>query len=1000
MRFFIEELEVFFPYDLVYREQLEYMTELKHALDAQGDALLEMPTGTGKTISVLALVTSYQHARPETGKLIYCTRTVPEMTKTMEELKRVIAYRDEEVEKDKLKSATTTINTISSTSTTSILSNNSSSSTTSSSSSSSSTLTSTTSTLTVSNPFLGVCLSSRRNLCILPEVMDESDRERVDSGCKRLTASWVKQRREEGRSVKSCSFFDQFDAGGGREESSSVMKGVFDLTDLKEIGQQRGWCPYFLARQAISYARVVVYSYQYMLDPKIASQISKELEANSIIVFDEAHNIDNVCIESMSVSLDRPLLDAASRDLRILDAGVKNMKEKDALKLQEEYSLLVAGYNAGGGGGGGGGGGAPPLGGGGGEEYPAAPVLPADVLAEAMPGSIRNAELFIHFMRSVLRYLRERIKVSAIESATPTAFLSALATDLAIDIRPLRFAYTRLNSLMRTLGGQLGAVSTIDGDGGGEGGGGVGNNANVAEPDLTAIQLVADFCTLCATYPSGFMVILEPFNSKTPHIPDPILQLACLDASIAIKPVFEKYQSVVLTSGTLSPIDMYPRMLSFTPVIRVQLQMSIERPCILPMVVSRGSDQTILTTKFEQRDDIGVLRSYGNLLTSLCSTVPDGVVAFFPSYSYMEMIISAWHAMGVLRQVETTKLLFIETKDIVESTLALTNFKKACDCGRGAVFFSIARGKVAEGIDFDRHYGRLVILFGIPFQYTLSVVLRARLAFLRDTLHIKESDFLTFDAMRQAAQCVGRIIRSKKDYGVIVFADKRYGSADKRSKLPQWVLQFLPDSHLSVAADASVHLTRSFIKSMSQARPLNEGLGKSLLSVTHIEMINEEKKKKGEFAGMGSGGSGGGGGVNGGVISALATASIAVRQQLERQQQFQITSAGCDNDKWQGNADDLLGLAYADDENENEKEKEDDGLLKQILMDDDKIGNDVILGDGTGEQNMIEAAFRSTLRAERSEKTLLFEEGRKMRNENGECDHTDDIERKAKKARI
>lgn len=30
------------------------------------------------------------------------------------------------------------------------------------------------------------------------------------------------------------------------------------------------------------------------------------------------------------------------------------------------------------------------------------------------------------------------------------------------------------------------------------------------------------------------------------------------------------------------------------------------------------------------------------------------------------------------------------------------------------------RGKVAEGIDFDRHYGRLVVMFGVPFQYTLS----------------------------------------------------------------------------------------------------------------------------------------------------------------------------------------------------------------------------------------------------------------------------------------
>jgi DNA excision repair protein ERCC-2 len=40
-----------------------------------------MPTGTGKTISMLALITSYQLAHPECGKLIYCTRTVPEMEK-------------------------------------------------------------------------------------------------------------------------------------------------------------------------------------------------------------------------------------------------------------------------------------------------------------------------------------------------------------------------------------------------------------------------------------------------------------------------------------------------------------------------------------------------------------------------------------------------------------------------------------------------------------------------------------------------------------------------------------------------------------------------------------------------------------------------------------------------------------------------------------------------------------------------------------------------------
>ena len=47
----------------------------------------------------------------------------------------------------------------------------------------------------------------------------------------------------------------------------------------------------------------------------------------------------------------------------------------------------------------------------------------------------------------------------------------------------------------------------------------------------------------------------------------------------------------------------------------------------------------------------------------------------------------------------------------------------------------------------------------------LRSVLRARLEYLRENFQIKENDYLSFDAVRQAAQCVGRVIRSKADYG-------------------------------------------------------------------------------------------------------------------------------------------------------------------------------------------------------------------------------------------
>ncbi|CAM9905147.1 unnamed protein product, partial [Phaeothamnion confervicola] len=183
--------------------------------------------------------------------------------------------------------------------------------------------------------------------------------------------------------------------------------------------------------------------------------------------------------------------------------------------------------------------------------------------------------------------------------------------------------------------------------------------------------------------------------------------------------------------------------------------------------------------------------------------------------------------MGVLKRVLEKKLVFIETKDVVETTLALDNFKRACDCGRGAIFFSVARGKVAEGIDFDRHYGRAVVLFGVPFQYTLSHTLRARLEYLRTKFQIREGDFLTFDALRQAAQCVGRVIRSKTDYGLMVFADSRYNRHDKRSKLPQWILQFLDESHLNLSVDTAVAVTKQFLREMAQ--PVDREVLKTIL---------------------------------------------------------------------------------------------------------------------------------------------------------------------------
>jgi DNA excision repair protein ERCC-2 len=790
MKFLIENLVVYWPYDRVYPEQYQYMTKLKQTLDAKGNCLLEMPTGTGKTVSLLALITSYQLQWPKkVGKLIYCTRTVPEMTKAMVELKRVIRARNTELRAEQQ----------------------------------------------AANNITAVCLSSRRNMCIHEDVIGHADTERVDSACRKLTAPFV--RADENQ--PHCDYFETFDREGSDftlGPSSTNPTPIYTLEDLQKFGKAKRWCPYFVARHAISYANVVIFNYQYMLDPKVSNMVTKELDGKSIVVFDEAHNIDSVCVEAYSININRKKLDRASANITKLTKRVSQVKQKDKERLENEFQRLVSGLQASG---------AiassssssssfssssssssssspsssfgipanllaePML-----PDLLGAPVLPEQLIAEAIPGNIRRAEHFLTFMQDLVKHLKKCLKTNSVVSFKPLHFLTKLREDTGQSPKTLKFTYSRLNSLMKTL-------EILDME------------------EYTPLQLVADFATLISTHTEGFIVIIEPYSSQMENYHDPILQLACLDASIAIKHVFERFQTVVITSGTLSPIDLYPKLLGFQPAVRESLQMSVTRNPILPMIVSRGTDQAVMSSAYDKRDSPDVVRNYGDLLISIANVVPDGIICFFTSYDYMERTIATWDRTGLISTLLKTKLIFIETKDIVETTLALASYKKACDCGRGAIFFSIARGKVAEGIDFAQHYGRCVLMMGIPYQYTKAKVLLARLDYLRRKHDIHENDFLTFDALRQTSQCIGRVIRSKTDYGIIILADERYAKPSKKNKLPPWVTKFFQTDTISISTDTAVHHSRNFL--MKSAQPITtEEMTDSLLDKEKLDQLHEK----------------------------------------------------------------------------------------------------------------------------------------------------------------
>ncbi|KAL7099864.1 hypothetical protein ACP275_09G112700 [Erythranthe tilingii] len=262
--------------------------------------------------------------------------------------------------------------------------------------------------------------------------------------------------------------------------------------------------------------------------------------------------------------------------------------------------------------------------------------------------------------------------------------------------------------------------------------------------------------------------------------------------------------SIILTSGTLSPMD------SFAEELKLEFPILLENPHVISGnqiwagVAPAGPSGYSFNSSYRNRGSIEYKSELGNAIVNFARIVPDGVLVFFPSYYLLEQCINCWKTTGQQNLSNSTtiwerickhKLPVVEPRQSSLFPTAIEDYMTKLNetSSSGAIFFAVCRGKVSEGLDFADRAGRAVVITGLPFSTMTDPKVRLK----REYLDLQSQKFgnkgltgeewYTQQASRAVNQAVGRVIRHKHDYGAIIFCDERFTNLNRQAQISLWI---------------------------------------------------------------------------------------------------------------------------------------------------------------------------------------------------------------------
>ncbi|NXW43810.1 RTEL1 helicase, partial [Nyctiprogne leucopyga] len=172
-------------------------------------------------------------------------------------------------------------------------------------------------------------LGSREQLCIHPEVKRQENNHMQIYMCRMKVMA------------RACHFYNNVEE---KSTEKQLTESIMDIEDLVKNGNKHRACPYYLSRSLKQQADIIFMPYNYLLDSKSRRAHNLDLKG-TVVILDEAHNVEKLCEESSSFDLTPHDLASAMDTINVLLEEQAKLVQQNEINAEFNMELASSGLN-------------------------------------------------------------------------------------------------------------------------------------------------------------------------------------------------------------------------------------------------------------------------------------------------------------------------------------------------------------------------------------------------------------------------------------------------------------------------------------------------------------------------------------------------------------------------------------------------------------------------------------------------------------------------------